>query len=337
MDSMILTSLLQEYATKRQKALELAKIKKHELFSANSNLEIIDNKLHDIAIKSAKSILVAEKTDKIKILSELNSNIEHLKKERTKLLNSLGKDDSYLDPIYECKTCKDTGYFLDNTSKTVMCSCLRQAILDASYNKSNMGNLKKENFDTFNFELYSNNPDLKKFKTDISPRENIETIVNISKSFIKNFDNPEEKNLFFIGNSGLGKTFLCNCIANEILKKEKTVLYQTASNLLDTIIDYKFGKHDVSHEVYNNIYNVDLLIIDDLGTESINGYKISELFNLLNSRLLNQNYKTTKTIISTNLSLNDLFTTYEERIVSRIGGCYSICKFYGEDIRLKKH
>ena len=104
--------------------------------------------------------------------------------------------------------------------------------------------------------------------------------------------------------------------------------------MLDSIIDYKFGK--TSNDVINTINTVDLLIIDDLGTESKNNIKLTELFNILNSRLLNQNNKITQTIISTNLSLQDLYNTYEERILSRIIGNYEACYFFGDDIRVKK-
>ena len=139
-----------------------------------------------------------------------------------------------------------------------------------------------------------------------------------------------EKNLLFTGNTGLGKTFISSCIANELIKKNKTVLYQTAPIMSDTIIDYRFGKNTNSN-IIENILNVDLLIIDDLGTECINNMKFTELFNIINTRLLNQK-NTTKTIISTNLSLQNLYNTYDEAIVSRIIGNYNICKFYGEDI-----
>ena len=128
-----------------------------------------------------------------------------------------------------------------------------------------------------------------------------------------------------------GKTFMSNCIANELLKNGKTVLYQTAPVMLDSIIDYRFGKNNEFN--YNDLLNVDLLIIDDLGTENLNNIKLSELFNILNTRLLNQNHHITKTIISTNLSLNNLFKTYDERIFSRLVGYYNICRFFGEDLR----
>ena len=218
-----------------------------------------------------------------------------------------------------------------------MCSCIKQKIFDIEYNKSNLGNLEKDNFDNFNINLYSNDVDIDKYSSKISPRQNILNIKKIIDNFIENFDNPEEKNLLFTGDTGLGKTFLSNCIANEILKLGKTVLYQTAPNMLDTIIDYRFGKDNVPNNIYENILNVDLLIIDDLGTESMNSMKYTELFNIINSRLLNQNNHITKTIISTNLNIQNLFDTYNERIASRFVGYYNICRFFGNDIRFKKN
>ena len=130
---------------------------------------------------------------------------------------------------------------------------------------------------------------------------------------------------------------MSNCIANELLKKGKTVLYQTSPVLLESVIDYKMSKNKSSLDnIYNSVLNCDLLIIDDLGTESLNSMKLSELFTILNTRILNLNNKITKTIISTNLDLNDIFRIYEERIGSRIAGYYDIYYFFGEDLRFKK-
>ena len=137
-----------------------------------------------------------------------------------------------------------------------------------------------------------------------------------------------------------GKTFMSNCIASELLKRGKTVLYQTAPVLLESVIDYKFNKNRNYNNSVNNIYksvlDSDLLIIDDLGTESLNSMKLSELFTILNTRILNLNNKITKTIISTNLNINDIFNNYEERIGSRIAGYYDIYYFFGEDLRFNK-
>ncbi len=130
---------------------------------------------------------------------------------------------------------------------------------------------------------------------------------------------------------------MSNCIAKELLKSGKTVLYQTAPILLESVIDYKLNKTKMSTNfIYDSIFNVDLLIIDDLGTESLNSMKLSELFTIINTRILNLNHKITKTIISTNLNIKEIFNSYEERIGSRIAGYYDIYYFFGDDLRFNK-
>ena len=134
-----------------------------------------------------------------------------------------------------------------------------------------------------------------------------------------------------------GKTFISNCIAYSLLNKGKTVLYQTAPVLLESVIDYKMSKNkNTDNNIYKSVLESDLLIIDDLGTESLNSMKLSELFTILNTRILNLNNKITKTIISTNLNINDIFNNYEERIGSRIAGYYDIYYFFGDDLRFKR-
>ena len=128
---------------------------------------------------------------------------------------------------------------------------------------------------------------------------------------------------------------MSNCIASELLKKGKTVIYQTAPVLLETVIDYKMNKQkNPQDNFYKSVLEADLLIIDDLGTETMNSMKFTELFTIINTRLLNQTAKITKTIISTNLDLKDIFSVYNERIGSRIVGNYNICRFFGNDLRL---
>ena len=130
---------------------------------------------------------------------------------------------------------------------------------------------------------------------------------------------------------------MSNCIAKELLRKGKTVLYQTAPVLLESVIDYKMSKQkNYSENILKSVLESDLLIIDDLGTESLNSMKLSELFNIINTRILNLNQKITKTIISTNLNIQDIFRNYEERIGSRIAGYYDIYCFFGDDLRFHR-
>lgn len=326
MSNSTLKLLLKEYDKKRlEKELELDK--KLELFySEHTEVSNINDKINKTSIEISKSIL------QNKDYSQLQNNLEKYKKEKFLLLKKLNINDDFFKPNYSCKLCNDSGYLVDNNQ--IMCTCLKQKLLNIEYNKSNISSLENENFATFNLNLFSDEINEKKYKSNISPLENIKKIREISLNFIENFEDSKEKNLLFTGNTGLGKTFLSNCIANELLKQGKTVLYQTAPVMLDSIMDYRFGKNDSFN--YNDLLNVDLLIIDDLGTESLNNMKFSELFNILNTRLLNQNNHITKTIISTNLSLNNLFKTYDERIFSRLVGYYNICRFFGNDLRYNK-
>lgn len=327
MNNIDLKKLLKEYEQKRLKAQKDCEEKINSLYKNNPSLSNIINKMNKTSIELSKAILFND----TKKISEMQNALSKLKKSKEELLKVLKIDASYFEPVYECNKCKDTGYLLYDNG--IMCTCLKQKLIDLQYNKSNMSNIKIENFDTFNESLFSDIVDEKKYNSTISPRENLNNIKKIALNFIKNFDDPGEKNLLFTGNTGLGKTFLSNCIANEIIKLGKTVLYQTSPIMLDTIVDYKFGKKDSF--IYEQILNADLLIIDDLGTENLNSLKFAELFNVINTRLLNQNNHITKTIISTNLSLNNLFNNYDERIFSRLAGYYNICRFFGDDIRLK--
>lgn len=332
MSDLILRQLLKEYEKKRFIANTDFEHKKASLYKEYPELEDINSKLNNYAISLSKLIL-ENNTEKV---NKLKKEFEELKSKKEVLLNSLNLPDDFFVPNYECKLCNDTGYIVDENNKTVLCNCIKQKLFNIKYNSSNIGDLNKENFSTFDTSLYSTEINKDKFKANISPRDNIENVRKIAEHFIQNFDDPNEKNLLFTGNTGLGKTFLSNCIANELLKQDKTILYQSASSMLDSIIDYKFGKEEVSENIYNNILTVDLLIIDDLGTENINSLKFAELFNIINTRLLNQNNHITKTIISTNLTIENLFKNYDERIVSRLVGYYNICRFFGDDIRFIK-
>ena len=324
MNSNLLPELLKEYDIKRRNASDNLLEFKKKLYASNHRLSEIEDELNSVSLNTLKSILNTPKEQE-KYVELLNNRINELKNERKEILLSLNLTEACLEPNYDCKVCNDTGY-LKNGS---MCNCLKQNLINLSYTTSNLNKLDKENFDNFDLNKYSDEVNVDKYKFNVSPRANIENILNICKSFIDNFDDDKTKNLLFIGNTGLGKTFISSCIANEILKKNKTVLYQTAPIMFDTIIDYRFGKNDGS--IYKSILSVDLLIIDDLGTETINNMKYAELFTIINSRLLSEN---TKTIISTNFDIKELFNRYDERMVSRFVQNYNICKFFGDDIRL---
>ncbi|MCI8397552.1 MAG: ATP-binding protein [Clostridia bacterium] len=323
MSNSTLNNLLKDYEKKKYTAELNYEKDKSAFYTSHPELSEINDKLGKLALDISKAVL--------KMDSELADNLKKefykLKKKKEDILKSSDVPQNVKEPNYECSICKDTGFIIDITGKNSLCNCIRQKMFDIDFNKSNIGNLEKENFENFNFDLYSDEINEQKYRAKISPKQNIANIKNIAVKFVENFDNPEEKNLLFTGNTGLGKTFFSNCIAKEMLSKGKTVLYQTAPIMLDNIIDDRFGKSDYT-AVYKNIINVDLLIIDDLGAEVSNQYKIAELFNIINARLLTPNGRITKTIISTNLSMQNIMDTYQERIFSRLASYYNICRFF---------
>ena len=195
----ILHSLLKEYEQKKLIAeLDLEK-RKSDLYHKFPKLQHIEEELHSFAILTAKNILLHN----LSSLDELNQRLEKLKYEKACILQEAGFSNNYLKPTYECSVCNDTGYILTNFSKTVMCNCLKQKLLDASFHKSNMANLDKENFDTFKESLFSDEVDVAKYRFNISPRQNIINIKQKCLEFVINFDNPDTKNLLFSGNTGL--------------------------------------------------------------------------------------------------------------------------------------
>lgn len=329
MNNSILNSLLAEYEKIRLNNIYDLEKRKKELYLSNPKLQQIEEKLSSLSINAAKSILQNNSNN---YLSDLKNNIENLKKEKQKIITSLGLPEDYLQLKYECIFCKDTGYIFEN-GKTSMCNCLKQKIYNIEYNQKNTNNIKNNNFDNFNINLFSDEINEKKYNSKISPRENILDIKESAENFINNFEDENTKNLIFSGGTGLGKTFLSNCIVNKLLENGKTVMYQTAPVMLDNLISDLFAKPENQTNISKNLLSVDLLVIDDLGTETMNSMKFTELYKIINTRLLNPK---TKTIISTNLDLRGLFQTYDERLASRFVGFYDIYRFFGEDIRLKK-
>ncbi len=253
-------------------------------------------------------------------LKELKETITTLRMRKGELLVEHGYPLDYLQPQYDCNKCKDTGFIGSDK-----CSCYKNKLVKIYYENSALCfMLEKNNFDNFNLQYYSD----KKGPEKYSPKDNIRNIASSSLNFIKNFNNNDE-NLLFYGSSGTGKTFLSHCIAKDLIDKGYFVIYKTAEELIKSIRDIRFNGNFTLEEYINNC---DLLIIDDLGTEMSSDFSKTELFNLLNSRLLNNK----KMMVSTNYSLEELTNIYSERITSRLIGNFTLCKFYGDDIRLQK-
>lgn len=246
-------------------------------------------------------------------------------RERNDLLRAAGYRPEALQPKYECEQCRDTGY-----TEEGKCSCLRRRIIEVLYDQSNIREiLKKENFQTCTLRYYSQDP---------LPGRDGESPFSIAKKayeravdFVQYFSGSSD-NLFITGGTGTGKTFLSNCIAGEILNAGFSVIYLSAVRLFEILADETFGRSASAGKSTEELYTCDLLIIDDLGTEITNSFTQSAFFHCINERLLWNRH----TIISTNLSIEQISNHYSERVFSRILENYQYIELLGSDIRIRK-
>lgn len=321
-DSATVNKIFNEYEELRQKAANERKQRIDEVYKKVPRIKEIDDEIYLFGLNNMQSILKnPENADALN--AKMKAKFKVLKEEKQNLIKENNIDADYENYKYECENCNDTGYTEDGKK----CSCLLQKLINEAYAKSNLGDvLKKQNFDTFSFDYYS------KVSSDnkISPHDNMVRIYNYCKKFCDNFED-EEKSLFFYGGTGLGKTFLSSCIAKEIIDKGKTVIYTRAAKMFNIYEDYKFGRND-DKSLIDNLYNADLLIIDDLGTEPQNKNNFAFLFDLICDRLSDGK----KIIINSNLNMAEIEKVYSSRFSSRIYESFMVYGFYGEDIRILK-
>lgn len=298
-----------------------AKERQEEAYLKIPALKELDDKIAEISVESARRMLDGDAT----ALDRLKLELTGLRVQKAALMEDSGFPRDYLEPVFTCKACKDTGYVNGNK-----CSCFKQEIINVVYSQSNIKDiLSRENFSTFSYEYYSDevmNP-----TTGLSSLDTMKRAVAEARRFIDDFDN-KPKNLLIYGDTGVGKTFLSNCVAKELLEKGNSVIYFTAFQLFDILSKGVFERDADAIAAHQNIFDCDLLIIDDLGTEFANSFTTSQLFLCVNERILRQK----STIISTNLNMSDIMEMYSERTLSRISSNYTIIKLFGDDIRIKK-
>lgn len=318
--------LMSKYYDKQFKNKDLLANRTKEVYEKIPQLDDLDAQIRSLSLNRALSSLYSD--DDSSSSDELKTEIQKVSMQKKKLIHDAGFPDDYLDPIYDCKDCKDTGY-IDGKK----CHCFEKETVNILYSQSNLATvLQRENFDTFDLNLFPD--DYVDESVRLTPRENMKKYYQKAIDYVKNFDNNFE-NLLIYGNTGVGKTFLTNCIAKELLDSSHTVVYLTALKFFDIMGKNTFSK-DISTTTKeastSYILDSSLLIIDDLGTELNNSFTTSQLYNCIDTRLQSQK----ATIISTNLSFDDLRDHYSERIFSRITSNYSLIKLVGDDIRIRK-
>lgn len=315
-------AIMREYNNRQTLSRHILEERTQKVYSVVPEYKEYLTQISLLSIDAAKFSLSGDN----EALSNLHNNIELLRSKMDQALIDGGFPHDYLEPVYSCSACKDTGY-IDNAK----CTCFKQATINLLYEQSNLTDiLNSENFDAFSLKYYSNNsidP-----ITGLTPQDNAKKVLSICQEYVTNF--PCGDNILFYGNTGVGKTFLSNCIAKALLDKAHSVLYMSAIDLYENLSNKSADNYTgiETPALEEQIMTCDLLIIDDLGTELVNSFTSSRLFHCLNNRLQSN----LSTIISTNFTLQELMATYSERIFSRISSSYKLLKLFGDDIRIIK-
>ncbi len=306
--------ILRDYENRQLKNRHEAEQRAAYVYDHVPGYRKLDESVAAVSVSQGKKYLAGDE----QAMEELKLLISELSFKKARLLKEAGLPEDYLKPVHTCPDCRDTGY-IDGQK----CHCFKQAMISLLYEQSNIREmLQHDNFQSLSYEYYEGE-DLSRFKKAVITCQN----------FIKNF-NSDYHNLFFYGTVGTGKTFLSNCAAKELIESGHSVIYFSAAGLFDLLSRYSFdykSKED-ERERYADLYQCDLLIVDDLGTELTNQFVASRLFSLLNQRHMGKK----ATVISTNLSLEELRDRYSDRIFSRITSHYELCKLTGPDIRMYK-
>lgn len=315
------TEILKIYDDLREEEARNLKLRKNEIATKYPEIIDLDNKIQKLSLEMA--VAVIKSSDGEKTLNQYKEQITDLRVKKCEMLVERGYDPEYLALRYNCNKCKDTG-FIGNTK----CTCYKQKLVKLYYKNSELETaIKINNFNNFDKSLFSSH---KLGDEKYSPRKNMENILEyILKEYIPNFQEIST-NLLFYGNPGSGKTYLSYCISKAILDKGFLVVYKTSDELIKNLKDIRFNNDS---NLESLLLECDLLIIDDLGAEYLNEFTVTELFNLINKRILSGK----KMLISTNLTLPGISKQYSERIASRLLGEFKLCKFYSEDIRIQKN
>ena len=306
-----------EFSQKAMAAHERARERQMELYGRIPEVWEIDRMLSKTGMEIMA--VITDGKDVQKRVADIREKNELLQRERGELLHKNGYPEDYSDVKYDCELCGDTGYV-----ETKMCDCMRRALVLAGYESSGIGALiRTQSFDNFSLDYY---------RTMGGNYEEVRYAYQNLKGFADSFDKSTYRNHLLIGGTGLGKTHLSTSVAKVLIERGFDVLYVTATGLISDFEAKRFGNGATPKHDLDRYMDAELLIIDDLGTEIVNQFTLSCVYDVINERINRRR----STIINTNLSKKDLETRYNERISSRLFGEYIPFRFFGRDIRQQK-
>ena len=316
-------AIMREYGRQQIENHHKLEERRQEIYARLPVVRQLEAEIAERSVACAKKLLEGDKS----VLDRLKEDLKDLREQKSLIIRAAGYPDDYLELHYRCPDCRDTG-LIDGRK----CHCFLQAQMKLLHAQSNLEDvLERENFNALSYEYYDDTEILSQL--GITNAAYMRRVAAGCREFVRDFDKKHD-NLLFTGSTGVGKTFLTNCIARELMDDFHSVIYLTASDLFDVFSRNKFDYDNAEDmkDMYRFILDCDLLIIDDLGTELNNSFTSSQLFYCINERM----NMSRSTIISTNLTLARLRDSYTDRVTSRIMSGYRIIPLYGGDIRLLK-
>ena len=290
-----------------------------EISEISPEITILQKRLQNTCLELMQIVINKEKNAEQEIENVKNKNLR-TQESISALLSAIKGDPHYLDTIYTCTMCNDTGY---HDGKR--CSCFEELLKKYAAEELNEKCLiELHDFSEFNLNFYDKN-----IESGISPYEKMQWNLNYCMNYVETFS-LKSPSIFFIGRTGLGKTFMSSCIAKALLEKDINVVFGSIIDFLRKIEDEHFGRENGN--TLDSLISSELLILDDLGSEFQTPFTETAVYDIINSRI----NLSKPTIISTNLSQSEISHKYNERIVSRLTGCFMPILFVGKDIRHQK-
>lgn len=311
----ITSKIAAELEEKRRAAQLRAMSARDAAYEKFPELSELDRRATAVAMDYTKKMLAGDD-----VRGDMQAALAEISRQRREFLLAHGMREDEFEPRYSCEKCDDTGR-VDGK----LCRCFKNRIIEENFKKSNLGDmLRGQSFDKFDLGCYS---DKIEGSYPVSARRNMEKNLDYCTRFADRFDDAE-KSILMTGGTGLGKTFLSTCIARELLKKGKSVIYISAVDFFRRIENSRFDLSNADIELFESC---DLLIVDDLGAEAPGVYTTAVFSDILDKRVS----RGKKLILSTNSGLGELEKMYGERVYSRIAGYFRTLIFFGDDIRVQ--